>query len=150
MIPYTTEYGPVEMVLPVTAERILPDFIEVPQDMKVTEGDKVVLKVRVIGQPSPEVTWFIDDETIEAEEGISLQSDGDKHQLVIDSAHLEDEGVYKCVAKNKAGKAVCEVELLVNGKLCLHLQYIYIYICQNIYAPLMFTKNILGNSTECV
>lgn len=116
------------MVLPVTAERILPDFIEVPQDMKVTEGDKVVLKVRVIGQPSPEVTWFIDDETIESEEGISLQSDGDKHQLVIDSAHLEDEGVYKCVAKNEAGKAVCEVELLVNGKLCIHLQYIYIYI----------------------
>ena len=111
------------MVLPVTAERILPDFIEVPQDMKVTEGDKVVLKVRVIGQPSPEVTWFIDDETIESEEGISLQSDGDKHQLVIDSAHLEDEGVYKCVAKNEAGKAVCEVELLVNGKLCIHLQY---------------------------
>lgn len=121
MIPYTTEYGPVEMVLPVTPERILPDFIEVPQDMKVTEGDKVVLKVTVIGQPSPEVTWFIDNETIESEEGISLQSDGDKHQLVIDSAHLEDEGVYKCVAKSEAGKAMCEVELLVNGKLFLHL-----------------------------
>lgn len=128
------------MVLPVTAERILPDFIEVPQDMKVTEGDKVVLKVRVIGQPSPEVTWFIDDETIESEEGISLQSDGDKHQLVIDSAHLEDEGVYKCVAKNEAGKAVCEVELLVNGKLCIHLQYIYIYMPKYICTSHVYKK----------
>lgn len=138
------------MVLPVTAERILPDFIEVPQDMKVTEGDKVVLKVRVIGQPSPEVTWFIDDETIESEEGISLQSDGDKHQLVIDRAHLEDEGVYKCVAKNEAGKAVCEVELLVNGKLCLHLQYIYMYMLKYICTSHVYEKHFGKFHRVCV
>lgn len=115
------EYEPVQIALPVTPEQILPDFIEVPQDMKVTEGDKVVLKVKVIGQPSPEVTWYIDDEIIESDEGISVQSDGDKHQLVIDSAELEDEGIYKCVAKSEAGKAICEVELLVNGKFCVHI-----------------------------
>ena len=106
------------MVLPVTSEQILPDFVEVPHDLKVTEGDKVVFKVRVIGQPTPEVTWYLDDEPIQPDERISVESEGDhQHQLVISLADLDDEGVYKCVAKSEAGKAICEVELLVDGML---------------------------------
>ena len=106
------------MTLPVAAEQILPDFVEVPQDVKITEGDKAVLTVRVIGQPTPTVVWYIDDEPIHPDERISLESEGDKHQLIINEAVLDDEGMYKCVAKSEAGKAICEVELLVEGMFC--------------------------------
>ena len=113
------EYEPVQLTLPGTDEPILPDFVDAPQDVKVNEGDKAVFKVRVIGQPTPDVKWFLDDELIEPSEGISVTSDGDQHELVIHNAELDDEGMYKCVAKSEAGKAICEVELLVDGKFSL-------------------------------
>lgn len=121
MIPDTIsalEYEPVQLALPVAAEQVLPDFVEVPQDVKITEGDKAVLTVRVIGQPTPNVVWYIDDEPIHSDERISLESEGEKYQLIINEAVLDDEGMYKCVAKSEAGKAICEVELLVEGMFC--------------------------------
>lgn len=124
MIPDTIsalEYEPVQMTLPVADEPILPDFVDVPHDLKVVEGDKAVLKVRVIGQPTPDVKWFVDDELIEPNDRISVVSEGDQHELVIHKAEIDDEGMYKCVAKSEAGKAICEVELLVEGKFSLEL-----------------------------
>lgn len=118
MIPDTIsalEYEPVELTLPVAAEAVLPDFVDVPQDVKVTEGDKAVLRVRVIGQPTPDIEWYVDDEPIRPNDRISVQAEGYQHELVIRKAELEDEGIYKCVAKNDIGKAICEVELLVDG-----------------------------------
>lgn len=115
------EYEPVQLTLPGADEHILPDFVDVPHDLKVNEGDKAVLKVRVIGQPVPQVTWFVDDEPVEPSEKLSVLSDGDKHELVIHKAELDDEGMYKCVAKSEAGKAICEVELLVEGKFSVNV-----------------------------
>lgn len=123
LIPETIsalQYEPVQMTLPVADEpTVLPDFVDVPDDLKVDEGDKAVLKVRVIGQPSPDITWFLDDKPVEPSDRLSVTSEGDQHELVIHKAKLDDEGVYKCVAKSEAGKAICEVELLVEGKLRL-------------------------------
>ena len=122
LIPETMsalQYEPVQMTLPVADEPILPDFVDVPHDLKVNEGDKAVLKVRVIGQPAPDITWLVDDKPVELSDRISVASDGDQHELVIHKAELRDEGMYKCVAKSEAGKAICEVELLVEGKLRL-------------------------------
>lgn len=118
MIPDTIsalEYEPVELTLPVAAEAVLPDFVDFPQDVKVTEGDKAVLSVRVIGQPTPVIEWYVDDEPVRPNDRISVQAEGDQHELVILEAELDDEGIYKCVAKNEIGKAICEVELLVDG-----------------------------------
>ena len=122
LIPETMsalQYEPVQMTLPVADEPILPDFVDVPHDLKVDEGDKAVLKVRVIGQPAPDIKWLVDDKPVELSDRISVASDGDQHELVIHKAELGDEGMYKCVAKSEAGKAICEVELLVEGKLRL-------------------------------
>lgn len=124
LIPETMsalQYEPVQMTLPVADEPILPDFVDVPHDLKVDEGDKAVLKVRVIGQPAPDITWLVDDKPVELSDRISVASDGDQHELVIHKAKLDDEGMYKCMAKSEAGKAICEVELLVEGKLRLKI-----------------------------
>lgn len=111
------QYEPVQMTLPVADEpTVLPDFVDVPHDLKVDEGDEAVLKVRVIGQPTPDISWFVDDKPVEPSDRISVTSEGDQHELVIHRAKLDDEGMYKCVAKSEAGKAICEVELLVEGK----------------------------------
>lgn len=111
------QYEPVQMTLPVADEpTVLPDFVDVPHDLKVDEGDEAVLKVRVIGQPTPDISWFVDDKPVEPSDRISVTSEGDQHELVIHKAKLDDEGMYKCVAKSEAGKAICEVELLVEGK----------------------------------
>lgn len=120
LIPNTMsalQYEPVQMTLPVADEpTVLPDFVDVPHDLKVDEGDEAVLKVRVIGQPTPDISWFVDDKPVEPSDRISVTSEGDQHELVIHKAKLDDEGMYKCVAKSEAGKAICEVELLVEGK----------------------------------
>ena len=109
------EYEPVQLTLPVAAENVLPDFVEVPQDTKVTEGDKAVLTVKVVGQPTPDVEWYIDDEPIHSDERISLESQGNQHQLVINKAELDDEGMYKCVAKSKMGTATRTFNIDIEG-----------------------------------
>ena len=104
-------------MLPVEKELLLPDFVEVPQDLKVTEGDEAVLSCKVTGQPTPDVTWYVEDKQVLPSDRVSVETNRDRHKLVIHKAELDDEGMYKCVAKSDAGKAICEVELLVEGKL---------------------------------
>lgn len=45
-----------------------------------------------------------------------MQKDNDVYSLRISEAFPEDEGVYKCVAKNSAGEVITTANLRVLGK----------------------------------
>ena len=72
--------------------------------------------MRITGEPEPDIEWFKDEQPIEEGGNFRIEFDNtDGCVLVINSARLEDEGVYRCVASNAFGKAISEAELLVTG-----------------------------------
>lgn len=80
------------------------------------EGSPAKLEVKISGEPEPDVEWFKDEQPIEDGGNFRIEfDDSDGCALIINSARLEDEGQYRCVATNEFGKAISEAELLVTG-----------------------------------
>lgn len=91
-----------------------PLFTELLQPVEVVQGSPAKLQCRVTGVPEPTIEWFVDDEPVKEEKRIKIRFDGELCTLKFLSTELEDEGSYKCVAKNEFGSASCVSELLVN------------------------------------
>lgn len=64
--------------------------------VKVTEGDSVTLSCPVIGWPKPTVEWTKNDEEIEPNDQIKIMDT----ELEIKKVEYDDEGLYKCIARN--------------------------------------------------
>lgn len=101
------------LVKPVTVQEILqaPSFIKKPHNAHLIEGGSASFEVQVDGTPKPTVTWYTEENEEIPERGhIRCLPNG---TLVIDQAELDDEGLYKCIASNKAGEVSCKVEVFV-------------------------------------
>ena len=93
-----------------------PTFIQPLKSQEVMEGSPAKLEVKISGEPEPDVEWFKDEQPVEDGGNFRIEFDGsDGCALIINSARLEDEGRYRCVATNDFGKAISEAELLVTG-----------------------------------
>lgn len=94
-----------------------PKFLQPLKSQEVFEGSAAKFEVRISGEPEPDIEWFKDEQPIEEGGNFRIEfDDTDGFVLVINSARLEDEGMYRCVASNSFGKAISEAELLVTGK----------------------------------
>ena len=91
-----------------------PVFVKKLSTLHVVEGDTVRLEVITDGTPKPTVQWFVENELVEEDKHTHIIQEGNKNALVIDSAVLDDEAEYKCVAGNSFGKVECSAELLVD------------------------------------
>ena len=89
-------------------------FIESLQPVEVVQGSPAKLQCKVTGVPEPSIEWFRDSEPVKEDKRIKIRFDGELSTLKILSTELEDEGAYKCVAKNDLGSVSCASELLVN------------------------------------
>ena len=89
-------------------------FIESLQPVEVVQGSPAKLQCKVTGVPEPSIEWFRDSEPVKENKRIKIRFDGELSSLKILSTELEDEGAYKCVAKNDLGSVSCASELLVN------------------------------------
>lgn len=80
------------------------------------KGSSVKLKVRISGEPGPDVEWFKDEQPIEDEGNFRIEfDDSNGCTLIINPCRHNDGGLYRCVASNDFGKAVSEAELVVTG-----------------------------------
>ncbi|XP_054828903.1 myosin light chain kinase, smooth muscle-like [Eublepharis macularius] len=95
------------------SKRTAPSFTEKLQDIRVTEGEKLFLQCRVSSDPLAAVTWTLDGKVIKSSKFIVLSQEGSLCSLTIDKVFPEDEGQYKCIAENTAGKAECVCSVLV-------------------------------------
>ena len=89
-------------------------FIESLQPVEVVQGSPAKLQCKVTGVPEPSIEWFRDSEPVKEDNRIKIRFDGELSTLKILSTELEDEGTYKCVAKNDLGSVSCASELLIN------------------------------------
>ncbi|XP_060597924.1 vascular endothelial growth factor receptor 3-like [Ruditapes philippinarum] len=82
-------------------------------------GDNLELKCKVSGYPTPIVSWFKDEKEIETTIRINiLEYEGAMGKLLITSLEDEDEGIYKCLAKNEVVpfNADAKMTVRVDGK----------------------------------
>lgn len=80
----------------------------------MVEGEPATLVCELKGEPRPDIEWFIDGEKVKESKRVQLEFDGKRSSLTFKTSELDDEGEYKCVARNELGSASSEAELLVN------------------------------------
>ena len=91
-----------------------PTIVFFPEeDKQVTEGEEVVFRVKMIGVPEPQVTWYYDSKEIVSNFSMEWTVEG---TLTILSAKTEHSGVYRFVATNSVGKVEKYARLNVKEK----------------------------------
>lgn len=91
-----------------------PEIVKPVESVEVIEGYPASLECQISGQPKPNVEWFKDNEKVKESKRIKLASDNESFSLNFKETELDDEGDYKCVARNEFGSVSCKAELLVN------------------------------------
>ncbi|XP_019378118.1 PREDICTED: myosin light chain kinase, smooth muscle isoform X2 [Gavialis gangeticus] len=98
----------------VESKGIAPSFTEKLQDTHVIEGEKLMLQCRISSDPAASVTWTLDDKAIKPSKFIVISQEESLCSLTIEKALPEDEGQYKCIAENAAGRVECVCSVLVD------------------------------------
>lgn len=81
-----------------------PEFITGLGDLTLEENQDIRLNCKVIGTPPIDITWILDGQKLEAEDGDASFKDN-VASMVLEDAMTEDSGRYECIAKNAAGEA---------------------------------------------
>nr|XP_030714370.1 myosin light chain kinase, smooth muscle isoform X3 [Globicephala melas] len=92
-----------------------PAFKEKLRDLRVVEGEKLLLQCQVSSDPPATITWTLNGKTLKTTKFIVLSQEGSLCSVSIEKALPEDRGLYKCVAKNSAGQAECSCQVTVDA-----------------------------------
>ena len=103
-------------MLPNPSTELPTTFVRPLANITIMEKQKLHLECEV-SRPDKPAQWFKDNQPVTASARIRLKSDGGVHSLVIDSAELDDEAVYKVVVNGVESSA----EVLVEGRCTLAL-----------------------------
>ncbi|KAJ8687530.1 hypothetical protein QAD02_023324, partial [Eretmocerus hayati] len=90
-----------------------PTVLQPLKDQKIREGTSVAFSCRITGKPLPTIQWKKGDKIIKPSKYFQMQKEADLCTLKISEAFPEDEGVYKCIAKNPAGEVTTSANLKV-------------------------------------
>lgn len=95
-----------------------PVFTALLKDRSIENGNAARFDARVIGNPTPIVTWYKDDQEITSTKfpHMKVLQEGDLHSLLITEGQFKDSGIFKCVAKNSAGQDSTVGNLFVEGR----------------------------------
>jgi len=98
-----------------------PRLVEAMKDREVREGEPVQFQCRIVGVPDPVVQWFYNNQIIKPSKYFQLSADpaSGHYGLSIAGVFPEDDGSYKCVARNPVGEVACIAQLRVIRKLLL-------------------------------
>ena len=80
-----------------------PDFTEAEQVANQTVGERIELFCDVDGHPPPVISWVKNGHPIGFHSGLELTENNKR--LRINTATLNDIGLYQCVAQNQAGES---------------------------------------------
>ncbi|XP_042364744.1 immunoglobulin-like and fibronectin type III domain-containing protein 1 [Plectropomus leopardus] len=93
-----------------------PDFTRKPIALTIQEGKFAVFKAKVVGTPTPTITWSRANGEINFLPGVCMQKYDEatlEHTIEFPKVSPEDADTYKCFATNEYGRAVCTVVLNV-------------------------------------
>ncbi|KAG1652226.1 Down syndrome cell adhesion molecule-like protein Dscam2 [Nymphon striatum] len=82
-------------------------------------GQSLTLECAATGDPLPQIQWILRDSIIKKSFGLNIESKVDSgkiwSKLTINILQISNSGIYKCIAKNKAGKDMYSNTLHVYG-----------------------------------
>ncbi|XP_074496274.1 immunoglobulin-like and fibronectin type III domain-containing protein 1.1 isoform X2 [Sebastes fasciatus] len=93
-----------------------PDFTRKPIALTIQEGKFAVFKAKIVGTPTPIVTWSRANGEIHFHPDVCQQKYdevSEEYTIEFPKVTPEDADTYKCFATNEHGKAVCTVVLNV-------------------------------------
>nr|XP_002122169.1 myosin light chain kinase, smooth muscle isoform X2 [Ciona intestinalis] len=93
-----------------------PEFTRFMDDYEATDGQPFTLECTVVGEPRPEITWYLDEEEVKAEADITITYEGDICRFSIAESFPDDQGKYSCTARNKYGESTCSAFVTVVGE----------------------------------
>ncbi|MRB67782.1 hypothetical protein GH825_30980, partial [Bacillus thuringiensis] len=77
------------------------------------EGVPAVFECKISATPDPVVQWYYNSQMIKPSKYFQMHSNRGVHRLTITGAFPEDEGTYKCIARNQSGEVTCIAHLTV-------------------------------------
>ncbi|KAF2357937.1 Immunoglobulin I-set, partial [Trinorchestia longiramus] len=106
----------------------VPLVTAVAQRVLASHGDNVSLACRVETDPNAAVTWLVDDRPVintsaqtdhryRVLELVAPKRDARVSNLTIAGAAVQDQGIYRCVAENKAGRVETNLTLKVSHRI---------------------------------
>uniref|UniRef100_A0A4W3I6Z3 Myosin light chain kinase, smooth muscle n=1 Tax=Callorhinchus milii TaxID=7868 RepID=A0A4W3I6Z3_CALMI len=93
-----------------------PVLKEALKNVQVADGARLVLQCQVVAEQSPVITWTVDGKAVKSSKFMSISREGSLCTLNIEAVLPEDEGQYKCIAENSAGRVECACLVSVTGK----------------------------------
>lgn len=97
---------------PVERANSPPTFTVIPSDVKINDGQTIVLKAIVDGYPKPTIQWLKDDEDLQESATCDVIEETTYSCLVIPNPTIEHAGDYICRAVNSEG--ICETFFTVS------------------------------------
>lgn len=105
--------------LTVTLQRnaiTVPRFVEeLLEQVDAVEDERIEFRVRILGEPPPEISWYKDGYEIFSSRRTKIVNEHDVSVLIIHQVALTDEGEIKCAATNRAGHVVTKSRLQVQA-----------------------------------
>lgn len=99
-----------------TTELLSPNFIQPIQSQKVMDGQRVLFTCQVTGKPTPQVTWYHNEQPVREAKDVTIFQDSEGVcYLSIFEVFPEDAGEYTCTAVNRMGEAVSTAPLIVEA-----------------------------------
>lgn len=95
--------------MPVTAR------LNLANGQEVGIGAEINIKCEVDGYPSPNITWYLNDQELSNSIG-RIQVVENDERLIVRGATPEDSGEYKCLARNEFSHASHTEKIVVQGK----------------------------------
>ncbi|VDM36482.1 unnamed protein product [Toxocara canis] len=103
-----TTQGKVTVIAPIPVE-----FETTLCDATCREGDTLKLKAVLLGEPTPVVTWYVNDKKLEETQNIKIHAEKGTYTVTIKDITCDYSGKVVCEAVNEFGKASSEAMLLV-------------------------------------
>lgn len=102
-------------------DELKPQILKRLEQVTVMEGESAILESKIDGKPEPIISWYKGNSNIQDSPNyIHLKEADHTYKLVIREANVRDSGVYKVVATNQYGQAICSCKLVVNEDLTDH------------------------------
>lgn len=84
--------------------------------MVESTGKAVKIEGRVSGSQPLTITWYKDEQKISASDKYDISLKNNIAVLCVRDSIVSDSGLYTCEVSNEAGKASCQVSLVLSGK----------------------------------
>lgn len=90
-----------------------PTIVQSLQNQTIHEGERILLQVRISGQPKPQIIWYKDNQPLRDTHDHKIRNQDDIYTLEIPEIFIDDAGNYMVKAINIEGETKCEGILTV-------------------------------------